>query len=157
MPDTADRNQAMANWGSYAKNRKTGQPTIELSIQSFVLFQIRRILAVDLNQAWLPFGGLAHQLPHLSIALNLSVVESVGVDPQYRQALMTKLSEKARQWANGAEAFTLPMSTEQLELREQAMREVASSHKAKETASPPVKTPKGTPPPRQSSGRKRTV
>ena len=86
-------------------------------------------------QAWLPFGGLAPQLSHLSIILdgvsriyhyqirltygaNLSVVESVGVALSHRQASMTKLAEKARQRANDAEAFTRLMSNEQFELRE---------------------------------------
>ena len=117
MPDTADHNQAMANWKAYAKNRKTGQPTIELSIQRFLLSQLRFILDVDLRQAWLPFGGLAPQLPHLSIVLNLSAVESVGVSPQYHRALVGNLAEKARQRANGAAAFTLLMSTEQFGIR----------------------------------------
>ena len=68
-PDTTDHDQAISGWKAYAKNRKTGQAALELSIQSFLLFQLRFILAADVCQAWLPFGGLAPQLSHLSIIL----------------------------------------------------------------------------------------
>ena len=98
IPDTADHNQAISNWKASAENRKTGHPTLGLIIQSFLLSQLRSALASDLCQAWLPFGCLAPQLSHLSIVLNLSVVESVGVFPQYRPALATRLS--GRELAN---------------------------------------------------------
>ena len=69
-PDTADHDQAIPSWKAYAKNRKTGQPALELSIQSFLLFQLRFVVAADICAAWLPFGGLAPQLSHLSIVLD---------------------------------------------------------------------------------------
>ena len=93
------------------------------------------------------FGGLDPELLHLSIVLNLAVVERDGVDPQYRQSLMTRLSEQARQRTIDAAASTLLMSTDQFELREQAKRDVASTANAKEQATPPVKKEPKQPPP----------
>ena len=135
MPDTADRNLAMTNWKSYSKGRKTTIP-LEMSIQSFLLFQLRFVFAADLCMAWSPFGGLAPQLSHLSIVLNLSVTESVGVAMLYHSALMTKLSEKARQRNTNEDEFIQLLSSEQFEFRERAKRDVAASTKAKEKATP---------------------
>ena len=122
----------MTNWEAYAENRKTRQPTLELSIQRFLLSHLRFILAVALCQEWVPFVGLAPQLSLLSIAINLSAVEIVGVALQYRQSSKTKLAEIARRRANYAASFTLLMSTEKFDLREQARREVAFSANVKE-------------------------
>ena len=74
-------------------------------------------------------------------------MESVGVALSYRQALMTKLAEKARRRTNDAASSTLLMPNGQFGHQEQAERDVASSANAKEK-SPPLarKEPKQPPP-----------
>ena len=48
MPETADRLAAQAQWKSYAESSKKAQLPLGLSIQSFLLCQIRFLSAADL-------------------------------------------------------------------------------------------------------------
>ena len=131
MPDTADHNFAMTNWKAYTKGRKNTIAS-ECSMQSFLLFRLRFLSAADLCQVWAPFVGLAPQLSHGSIVLNLAVTESIGVAMLCHQALVTKISEKARQRNYNADEFAHLLSSGQFEFRERANRDTATAAKGKE-------------------------
>ena len=140
MPETSDRLVAQAQWESYAKSSKKAQLPLELSIQSFLLYQLRFVLAADLCSAWQGFGGLGSQLSHLSTVLNLAVLETVGIAISYRNLLPLKLTEKARQRSAAEADFAHMLSAGQFDIREQAKRE-ATTAKAPQPAkaSPPEK------------------
>ena len=87
MSEPSDHLAAQAQWERYAKSSKKAQLPLELSIQSFLLYQLRFVLAADLCSARQGFGGIGPQLPHLSIALNLAVLETVGIAISYRNIL----------------------------------------------------------------------
>ena len=139
MPDSADHVTAHTSWIAYSETRQKKLRT-DLSIRSFLLYRLRFVFATDLCAWWLPFDGLSSQLNHVSIALNLSIVETVGIDPQYRTSLFAKLSEKARQRTDAPEEFKRMPCNDQPELRDQARRDLAAQA-VKPKADPPVKAP----------------
>ena len=147
MPDSADHAAAQTQWKNYTKSSKKAQLPLDLSIQSFLLYQLRFVLAADLCSAWVGFGGLGAQLSHLSIVLNLAVIETVGIALSYHNVLSTRLTERARQRSTAEAEFVAQLSSEQFDVREQARREVANVKnppKLKDT-SPPNEQPKRKP------------
>ena len=124
MPETADHLADQAQWKSYAKSSKKVQLPLELSIQRFLLYQLRFLLAADLCSAWAGFGGLGAQLCHLSIALNIAVIETVGLALTYHAILSSRMSEKARQRSTSEAEFISTLSADQFGVREQAKRDV---------------------------------
>ena len=147
MPDTADHAAAQTQWKNYAKSSKKSQLPLDLSVQSFLLYQLRFVLAADLCSAWAVFGGLGAQLSHLSIALNLAVIETVGIALNYHNILSTRLTERARQRSTAEAEFVAELSSEQFGVREQARRDVANTKlppKLKDT-SPVTEQPKRKP------------
>ena len=127
LPPTTDHSAARTSWIDFSKQaRRTTSPQ-ELNIQSFDLYQIRFLFAADLCKAFDSFGGLAPQLAHLSIVLNLSITDSVGVALAYRRVVSTRLQEKARQRPAKLSDFTELFRTEDFTLKEQARREIATA------------------------------
>ena len=127
MPDSADHVAAQTQWKNYAESSKKVQLPLDLSIQSFPLYQLRFVLAADICSAWAGFGGLGAHLSHLSIALNLAVIETVGVALSYHNILSTRLTERARQRSTAEAEFAAQLSPGQFDVREQARREVANA------------------------------
>ena len=126
MPETADHQAAQAQWGRYAKSSKKVQLPLELSIQSFLLYQLRFLLAADLCSAWTGCGGLGAQISHLSIVINLAAIETVGLALTYHAILSARMAEKARQRSTAEAEFISMLSAEQFDVREQAKRDVAN-------------------------------
>ena len=65
-------------------------------MQARLLYQLRFLIADDLAGAWSGFGGLASQLNHLAIVMNISIVESTSVDFPYVRLAREFLAERAR-------------------------------------------------------------
>ena len=127
LPPTAEHSSARSAWMSFSKQaRRTASPQ-ELSIHAFTLYQLRFLLSAELCKAFGLFGGLSHQLSHLSTFLNLAVVESVGVALAYHQILITKLQERARQRSSKLEDFASPLKSEDFATKEKAKREIAGA------------------------------
>ena len=140
VSETSDRLAAQSQRKSYAKNSKKSQLPLGSSIQSFLLYQLRFVLAADLCSTWQGFGGVGSQLSRLSIVLNLAVIETVGVALTYHNLLTLKLTEKDRQRSVGEADFANMLSAGQFDVREQAKRAdttAKSTHPAK--ATPPGK------------------
>ena len=126
LPST-DHSGARANWVAYSRQARRANSPQELSIQSFTLYHLRYLFAADLCKAFENFGGLAHQLSHLSTILNLAILESVGTALAYHRILSTKLQERARQRSAKLSDFTELLSGEDFTIKEQAKREIASA------------------------------
>ena len=71
---------AVARWRTSARQAKRGDNPQSIPMQAWLLYQMRFLIAADLAGAWLGFGGLASQLNHLSIVMNISIVDSASVD-----------------------------------------------------------------------------
>ena len=109
MPETAAQLTTQTHRWNYAKRSKNAQLPIGLIIQIFLLYQPSCVLAADLCSAWSGFEGIGAQIPQRPAALNLSVVETVGVSLTSRDALSVRLTEKGRRRPTGeAESATLP-------------------------------------------------
>ena len=80
IPDTAGPAAAQSKWGAPEKSLLP----LELSIQSFLLYRLRFVLDADPCSDWAGFGGFGARHSHLSIATNLSAVETAGVALTYR-------------------------------------------------------------------------
>ena len=52
-------------------------------MQAWLLYQLRFLIAADLACAWTGFGGLAAQLNHLSIVMNISITYSDATTKEY--------------------------------------------------------------------------
>ena len=73
---------ALQNWQKLQKPHKRPGAQ-DVSINQWFLYNLRYILAGDLAGAWSPFGGLAAQMSHIGIVLDLAVTEHSGVALSY--------------------------------------------------------------------------
>ena len=112
--------------GNYSNSSEKDHLTLYLIIQRFLLYQLRFVSEADLCKARSSFGGLGAQIPHLSIAISLAVVETVGVSSTYHNALSLGMAEKDRHRPTDAAEFAQLLSAEQLGGREQAKRDVSN-------------------------------
>ena len=94
---SAEHSGARTSWAAYSRQARRANSPQELSIQCFALYRIRFVFAAELCGAFGNFGGVAAHLSHLSTALNLSLVGSVGVALAYHRILSGMLQERARQ------------------------------------------------------------
>ena len=127
MLPTTEHQSARTGWVAYSRQARRQASPQELSIQCFSLYHMRFLLSAELCNAFEPFGGIAHQLSHLSTVLNLSIVESVGVALAYHRIIVTKLQERARQRSAKLSDFTELLKSEDFSAKEQAKREITSA------------------------------
>ena len=88
---------------------------------------MRFLFTADGFKAIGSYGWMFDQADLLSAALNLAVTECVRLVPAYSRILRIRMGGTARQRAGFADDFARPVSSEQLEVKEQALRECALS------------------------------
>ena len=85
---------AVTRWRASARQAKDLPQSIPT--QAWLIYQLRFLIAADLAGAWLGFGGLAAQLNHLAIVMNISIVDSASVALSYDRLVREFLAERAR-------------------------------------------------------------
>ena len=127
QPSDSDHQNSRKRWVAHSKQAKRSIAPQELTIQCYSLYQLRFIFAADLCQAFQSFGGIGPQLSHFSTVLHLSITESVGTALAYHRMVVVKLQEKARKRTASVSDFTALLATENITLKEQAKKEIASA------------------------------
>ena len=114
---------------SPANSRQAKRKTLpqELHIQSWMLYRWRFLMAPEFCSAFRHFGCLWAQMNLLAMVLNLCVTESVNLRLAYCRLLSSRMDENARMRVLSTDAYAALLSTEQLDAREQARREVLLS------------------------------
>ena len=91
--------------GSHERSNKSWRDSVarkhkdspqQISLQSYLLYNLRFLLTGDMLVAWHSFGGLSAQWYHISIVLHLAVVESVTFALIYDQELRSYAQRQAR-------------------------------------------------------------
>ena len=143
---------ALDTWQKLQKSHK--RPGLQaLSINQWFLYNVRYILAGDLDVAWAPFGGLSAQFNHVGIVLDLAVTEHAGVALSYDLQvgnLAKKMAETDRE-KNKVEGLLsdINQTIENNCLRESGIIPTYTPHKTKNNKGDKDKgkgdkTPKGT-------------
>ena len=125
MPDRTDHTTSYEGWKKNSKQAKRKVLPQELSIQAWLMYHLRFLFAAESCRAFDAFGGLCTQFNLLGVVLNLTVTEGVALGMAYFRILSIRLEEMARQRAVGAEGFIRLLTSEQLDVKEQARRECA--------------------------------
>ena len=128
---TAEHKAATLKWNSNRQAAKAAQPQ-PVSINAWVLYQLRFLFASDLCGAWNSFGGISAQLNHLSVVLHIATTEAVGIALTYDQLLKSHLEELARARVNdtaGANDFHELLSSEHHRFKMQAIQQHAKTPK----------------------------
>ena len=104
--ETLDR--ALLKWHAARRisHRNTGNQ--DLPIGQFVLYSLRFVLADDLADARTDYGGLAAQLNHIAVVLDLSTTGRQGIAVTYDYRMRRAIQKIAR---------TLSEKTDYIELR----------------------------------------
>lgn len=87
---------AFSRWRNNARGSKKEEKSSSIPMQAWLLYQIRFMVAADLAGAWSAFGGMAAQLNHLSIVMNISITESAAIALSYDRLVREFLAERAR-------------------------------------------------------------
>ena len=125
---------ALESWQKLQQSHKR-PGTQDLSINQWFLYNLRYVLAGDLAGAWSPFGGLAAQMNHIGIVLDLAVTEHSGVALSYDlqvKNLAKQMAETDRE-KNKVEGLLsdLNQTIKNNVLREFGIMPTYTSHKAK--------------------------
>ena len=83
-----------ANGGVIRALRNANWPPLSVPIQSWLLYQMRFLLAAEMMGALSSFGGLPASLAHLANVLNLATVDSVAVSMLYDRLAKQHLEER---------------------------------------------------------------
>ena len=92
-PNSADHVKAVESWAARMKNFKSPQP---LSIQAWLLYMLRFLIAADVCKAWESFGGMIAQVNNLGAILNIAITENVATAIMCDTHLRTHLADLAR-------------------------------------------------------------
>ena len=116
---------AVVRWRGNSRQGKLDANSTAIPMQAWLLYQLRFIVAADLAGAWSAFGGMAAQLNHLSIVINMSVVDSATVALAYDRLVREFLAERARSRheLNGPSFFSDFLSVENPALKLKALAE----------------------------------
>ena len=87
---------AVARWRGSSRQAKREDNPQSIPTQPWPLYQLGNLIAADLAGAWPGFGGLASELNHLSIAMNISIAESASAALPYGRLIREFLGERAR-------------------------------------------------------------
>ena len=66
-----------------------------IPMQAWLRYQMRFLIAADLGGGWSAFGGIAAQLDHLSIVMNISITDSAAIALSYGRLAREFLAGKA--------------------------------------------------------------
>ena len=95
------------------KNFHSVQP---LSMQQFLLYKWRFVIAADICSAWKDFGGIAARINFIALLTNMSIVDNPFVAMKYDEALNNRLANYARERTPGIDYPSL-LSMEDFELK----------------------------------------
>ena len=112
-------------------------------MQSWMMYQLRFLLAAECCNAFLHFGGLSAQLNLVAIVRNLRITESDNLGLSFLRILSSWLVENARVRVLPPIEFANLLNADQLDAKEQARRDVLLS--SSDGSPPPYKQPKGHP------------
>ena len=147
MPADSDHTAAKTKWAGYAKQARRPILPKELIAQSFSLYHLRLIFAVDLCQAFSKFGGVGPQLAHLSTARHIGITESVGEALSYHRIAGARLQEMARRRATLAADFVTGLASGNFTFKEQDKMDMAlaieADHEKQDTSRDPKAKGKG--------------
>ena len=127
VPDMTERRSSIEKWCSHSKQAKRRLLPQELPVQAWILYHFRFLMAAECCGAFRLFGGLSAQFNLFSIVLNLCVAENVNLGLSYFRILSARLEEFARMRVIAPGEFSSLLNTEQLDVKEQARREMALS------------------------------
>ena len=159
LPDVSEHRNSYDSWARNARQARRNFAPQELPLQSWLLYHMRFLMAGECCAAFTPFGGLCAQLNLVAIVLNLSVTENVGLGLTYFKILSSRLEESARQRIIAPNEFSVLLNNEQLDVKEQARRELSLAFRQQGNRGQPA-TPfsrarnqpaGGAPPPRQEN------
>ena len=94
-------------------------------IQAWLMYQFRFLFAAEECKTFEAFGGLRGQFNLLSVVLNLTVTEVVGMGLAYFRIIIIRLEEMARRRAIAVDEFPRLLPFAQLGVKEQTRRERA--------------------------------
>ena len=82
---------------AFERKMKKYNTTQPMSMQQFLLYKWRFIIAADMCKAWDRFGGIASQINNIAIITNMSIVDNPFVAIKYDEALSARLAAYARE------------------------------------------------------------
>ena len=88
--------KAMDTWKVPNGPRKKPSPN-DLSCQAWTFYNLRCLLAGNLEGAWAPYGGIAAQMAHIGLILNMAVVENATIAMAYAKQFRGQAAHLARQ------------------------------------------------------------
>ena len=121
---TQDHLSANENWKKFSRQAKRSTLPQELSIQAWLLYSIRYVIAADFCAAFVSFGGIGPQINHIGVVLSLSIAENAHVAINYDRVAKSKLQEEARLRNPDAQEFARILSSEQIEYKNQSIKEI---------------------------------
>lgn len=140
---SSEHRAALSRWQENARHRRSSAP-IPIPFQAWCLYHLRFLITGELCGAWLSFGGLAAQLSHFAIVLNIATTENMSIALSYDRLVRTDIQERAR--ARGERRMrALPsdfidlLKNENLKFKNMAIRENPQNR-------PPIREPKQGPP-----------
>ena len=92
---TSEHTDAITRWKANRQANRANKPQL-LPQNAWILYRTRFIFTDDILCAWSPFGGLAAQLNHLSIVLQIATTESAAAAFTYGPLLPVHLEDLAR-------------------------------------------------------------
>ena len=110
---SADHEKALIAFDKKMKNFHSVQP---LSMQQFLLYKWRFVIAADICSAWKDFGGIAARINFIALLTNMSIVDNPFVAMKYDEALNNRLANYARERTPGIDYPSL-LSMEDFELK----------------------------------------
>ena len=125
LPGVTEHRNSYDSWARNARQARRNLAPQELPMQSWLLYHMRFLMAGECCSAFSLFGGLCAQLNLVAIVLNLCVTENVGLGLTYFKILSSRLEESARQRIIAPNEFSVLLSNEQLDVKEQARRELS--------------------------------
>ena len=87
---------AVARWRGNSRQAKREENSTAIPTHARLLYQLRFLISADSAGAWSGFGGLDAQLNHLSIVMNISIVDSASAALSYGRLVREFLAERAR-------------------------------------------------------------
>ena len=120
-----EHDAAVSRWRTSSRVVMREDAASSIPTQAWLLYRLRFVIAADLAGAWSAFGGMAAQLNHLSIIMNISITDSAAIALSYDRLVREFLAEKdrSRQEVNSTTYFADFLSVGNPALKIRAMAE----------------------------------
>ena len=110
---TIEHERALTAFDEKMKNSRSAQL---LSMQQFLLYKWRFVIAADLCNAWKEFGGIVSQINLIGVLTNMSIAGNPFIAMKYDEALNSKLATFSRERTHGIDYQSL-LPNEDFELK----------------------------------------